>query len=268
MRLIYAYLLGLILVTGTWANPSLRANEHAMQHAVWQGLPISFVIPVGKERILKFPSAVTLRNQNPKLTKDKVRILNNEGFLYIKAKKTFKAIRLPVKIKKTGEVVLIDVSTQKKGATTPLSVVLSSKKQDSNAHPKRHAAFINYVTLMRFAIQHLYAPKRLVRDKTALFRTPMQTTKSVHLLDDDAVLAMPLVSWQGGRLYVTAVLLKNIRDQRAKLDPRHLNGHWLAASFYPTNFVAPKGQNNDRTTLFLVSDRPFNQALHQINEVR
>ena len=246
------------------------ANQVAYQHVLWDGIPISFSVPVGQERILKFPQPVTLHNTNASLTTDKVAILNNNGFLYVTAKKAFSSIRVPVVISGTGEVVLIDLSAKQSTNDTPVAVMLSDAERRTSSSPNNttatvsQAQSITFVTMMRYAITHLYAPKRLVSDNPAIARAPMFTSRSVHLFEDGNVTAMPLVSWQGGDLYVTAILLKNRWSSRIVLDPRHIQGHWLAASFYPSNYVMPEGQLHDQTTLYLVSDRPFNDALNEV----
>ena len=79
---------------------------------------------------------------------------------------------------------------------------------------------------------------------------------------------MPLISWRGGDLYITAILLKNLLRERVHLNPTELNGRWLAASYYPTHYLTPKGTEHDRTTLFLISNRPFNEALNSMREYR
>ena len=74
---------------------------------------------------------------------------------------------------------------------------------------------------------------------------------------------MPLASWRGNDLYITALLVKHILDQPLRLDPRRLCGNWKAASFYPKTTLAAQGTpiNQDTSTLFLVSDRPFMNAI-------
>lgn len=247
-------------------SSNVVVNNVQYDHVVWNGIPISFTAPIAQERILKFPSAIELHNTNPALTTDKVSILNNDGFLYITAKKPFSAIRIPFVIKKTGEVVLVDLSAKQNTNDTPVSVVLQTSGQGSTNSKVKKAKpqFVNFVTLMRYAISHLYSPERLVSQNDAISRTPMYTTKSVNLFNNANVVAMPLISWRGGDLYVTAVLLKNIWNQKQILDPRNLNGSWLSASFYPSSTVTANGTKHDRTTIFLISNQPFNAALNQV----
>ncbi|OGT35655.1 MAG: integrating conjugative element protein [Gammaproteobacteria bacterium RIFCSPHIGHO2_12_FULL_37_14] len=252
-------------------SSNMVVNDVQYDHVVWDGIPIAFSVPVGQERILKFPGSVTLNNSNARLTTDKVSIQNNAGFLYIKAKKEFRSIRLDFTLSSTGQVILVDLSAQGSVSDTPVSVVLSDNKSQNtvstNANQdQNNIQSVNDVTLMRYAIQHLYAPQRLISHNNSITRVPMETQQSVDLFDDKSVMAMPLISWNAGNLYVTAVLLKNNWDEKILLNPRNINGNFIAASFYPSRIINPKGGNNDRSTVFLVSNEPFNDALNQMKE--
>jgi integrating conjugative element protein (TIGR03749 family) len=238
------------------------------EHALWEGIPIRVMVPVGEERIIKFEGPVEVHNTNSNLTSDKVSLLNNNGFLYLKAKTAFEAIRVPVTIKKTGEVILVDLSASTSAEDTPLEIVSSHEDSVSEGSGSVPPEEVNFVTLTRTAIQELYAPQRLIEPHSSITRVPMGTAKSVSLFADGSVMAMPLVSWSGGNFYVTAVLLKNAFKETQILDPRHLSGNWLAASFYPSNVVTAVGSDQDRTTLFLISNEPFNAALSDIRRYR
>ena len=91
----------------------------------------------------------------------------------------------------------------------------------------------------------------------------MRTHKHIALVNKASVLARPLIYWQGGDLYVTAIELKNELKKAIEIKPTDLVGNWQTASFYPTNFLHPRGKN-DSTTVFVVSNRPFGEALSQI----
>lgn len=243
------------------------------EHVIWERQPIEFIVPTNQERIITFPGPVELHNLSQDLTTDKVSILNNDGSLYIKAKKAFDPIRVAISLKTTGQVILIDISSKTGADNLPLEVLfLKKESKDTGEGIKKceggTTASINYTLLMRYAIQHLYSPERLIEDNPSINRTPMFTTKSVSLVYGSSILTMPLTSWRGGDLYVTAVLLKNTLCERIHLSPLKLKGQWLAATFYPTNFLTKKGTLHDRTTLFLVSDRPFNESLEAMRGYR
>ncbi len=252
-------------------SSNVVVNDVQYDHVVWDGIPIAFSVSVGQERILKFPGSVTLNNSNARLTTDKVSIQNNAGFLYIFAKKSFEPIRLDFTLLSTGQVILVDLSAEKNASDTPVSVVLSDNNSQNTTSNNTHQyqnniQSVNDVTLMRYAIQHLYAPQRLISHNDSITRVPMETQRSVNLFDDKSAMAMPLISWNAGDLYVTAVLLKNNWDEKILLNPRNINGNFIAASFYPSRIINPKGSNNDRSTVFLVSNKPFNDALNKMKE--
>lgn len=118
----------------------------------------------------------------------------------------------------------------------------------------------NAVTLTRFAVQSIYAPKRLIETPEGLHRTPMQTEKHVDLFYGASVDAIPLASWRAGSLFVTAVELKNLLTHPINVDSKNIKGDWQTAALYPTNAL-PSRDKHETTTLFLVSSKPFDNAL-------
>jgi integrating conjugative element protein (TIGR03749 family) len=251
----------------TEETKAVIVNATHYEHAVWNRVPISFVVPVGEERMLIFPGKIDFRNLDARLTSDKVSILNNDGTLYIQAKQPFSAIRVPLVLKDTGRTVLVDISAAANADNTPLEVILP-EDNTGGAHDseKSPSEVLHYVTLMRYAVQHLYAPERLMVEDARISRSPMYTTRSIALFYDESVIAMPLISWHGGDYTVTAILLKNNENHAIYLDPRKIKGQWITASFYPTHQLMQAGSRQDRTTLFLMSDRPFNEALNRMKE--
>lgn len=235
------------------------------QTVVWQKTPIAFSVPVGNERLISFPTYLTLNNASAALTRQRVSIINNNGTLYIRAHQAFAPVRLYVTLH-TGQVVLVDVAGVKSGDTTPVQVVLphTSKGLSSAQRPRKT---VSYVTLMRYAIAHLYAPMRLVTDNANIRRAPMYTSKSVRLLAGEPVIALPQISWRSNGIFVTAVIVKNTSHHRLHLSPLRLLGNWKAVSFYPLSTLNPSGNATDRTTVFLLSNAPFNTALHANKEV-
>ena len=79
---------------------------------------------------------------------------------------------------------------------------------------------------------------------------------AVDLVQGGTIEATPLVAWRAKGLYVTAVKLTNRTEQAQTLDPRHLRGAWLTATFQHHRLL-PKGNEADTTAVYLVSARPF-----------
>lgn len=260
------------------ANPGfgIAGLNDVGDHVIWDRTPITVVLGVSHERMITFPGPISVHNTNPELSSDKLSILNNNGTLYLTAKKTFTPIRLAITLTSTGEVILLDISATSNGQNTPLNILLAQSENIpspiSNASPSQitdqSTASIHYITLMRYAISHLYAPERLVKESNRITRAPMYTQKSVPLVAGSSLTAMPLISWQGGDLYVTAILLKNATSHPLTINPDQIQGQWLAASLYPNRTLTPAGTLNDRTTLFLISTSNFNDALHALKDYR
>jgi integrating conjugative element protein (TIGR03749 family) len=249
------------------------------EHVVWQQAPIDVTLPVGKERMVSFPSAVAFGYDKNILPDNLLRAQNNNGVLYLFAKAPFAAQRVQVKLMDSGQIILLNLSAQKEASVTPIDVVMSSAVNRVSAVPKNSPSTnipeedstpqsndfsdnaISYISLTRFAAQQLYAPKRLLTQPPAIFRTPMHTAKTVPLFRDGGVIAMPLASWRGGDLTVTAVLLRNQLHQSLTLDPRNICGSWQATTFFLQTVLAVSGQRRDSTTVFLVANRAFADAL-------
>ncbi len=117
------------------------------------------------------------------------------------------------------------------------------------------------VTLTRFAIQSLYAPKRLILTPEGIHRAPMQTEKHVPLFYGASIDAMPLASWRAGPLFITAVELKNLLSHPISIDAKTIKGDWQTAALYPSTQL-PSQDKHETTTIFLVSSKPFDKALN------
>ncbi len=261
------YLLLIMLAVNIAFGANIAANK---EHVLWDKLPITFIVPTGNERIISFPERVTVNSLDNNLTRDKVTIINNHGSLYIKAIKEFTPVRVAVVLQDSKEAILVDISSEPNAANVPLEVLTAQKdvpnESVSEKNEKSHAV-VDYVSLMRSAIQELYAPDRLIEQNLEIKRAPMFTEKSVPLFWEQSVIAMPLASWSTDRHYITAVILKNHSKKSFTLSLKYIRGNWLAASFYPSDMVEARGKKNDRTTLFLISAKPFSDALNSQKEV-
>lgn len=247
--------------------------EQPHEHIVWNQTPIDIILPVGKERMITFPIRVDFGYDKSVLSDDKLKVQNNNGTLYLVAKAAFPAQRVQVRCSDTGQIILLNLSAQQNVSTTPLDIVIADKSKQNNnqEEPSRDETItdcpgiannkVTPVALTRFAAQQLYAPKRLLTQPPFIHRTPMHTSKTIPLLLDGSVIAMPLASWRGGDLFVTAVLMRNQLHQDLSLDSRNLCGTWQTATFFPNSILASAGDQKDSTTVFLVSNRPFAVSL-------
>ncbi|MBX9706101.1 MAG: TIGR03749 family integrating conjugative element protein [Gammaproteobacteria bacterium] len=267
-----------VMVIAVLLAATLMVKQHAYadtlqdEQVIWQRAPIAVILPIGKERFVSFPDAVQFGYDVNALPNSTFRVDNDNHTLYLLAKQPFTAQRVEAKLA-SGEIVLLDVSAKAEASDSPLDIVLPASTVTASVSVNTTVntqmpgiasdSSVNYVTLTRYAIQQLYAPERLLVPSMSVTRFPMQTTHIVPLFFDGSASAMPLASWHGKDLYVTALLIKNVLHQPLRLDPRLLCGDWKTASFYPQTTLASHGTpiNRDTSTLFVISSQPFAEAI-------
>jgi len=229
------------------------------EHVLWDKTPVHLNIPLNAERLIHFPQAISIVDNE---AGEKVAVLKIQDALYIKANVAFENKRLLVQLMPQGEVIILNLTANEKITISQPVEILLDNKEEANSNQKETANTfdINAITLTRFAIQSLYAPQRLLVIPESVGRVPMQTRRQINLIYGANMESRPLISWHAGTFYVTAIELKNLLNKEVVVDPRRVLGNWQTATFYPTNTLAPRGKE-DTTTVFLVSDRPFNEAL-------
>ncbi|PJE14468.1 TIGR03749 family integrating conjugative element protein [Legionella sp.] len=253
---------------------SAHAQELPAQHVAWDKTPIHITLPLNQERLIRFPLAISIVDSE--LDKD-VGVMKIQDALYLNARAPIINKRLVVQLMPFGEVIIFSISANKEATdAAPIEVLVAAGEEDSSAEeheqeeaptqaPTTKAPEVNPVSLTRFAIQSLYAPERLLVTPPGVARSAMRTHKNIALVYGASIMARPVISWQGGDLYVTAIELKNELKKRVVIDPHQLVGNWQTATFFPTNTLESRGRA-DTTTVFVVSDRPFGEALSQTQE--
>lgn len=237
---------------------SLISPGYALQseHVLWEKVPLTIELPLNQERLLHFPKAIKIIDQQ---LSPHLEVLKVQGSLYLKAKEAISESRLIVQLQPDGEVVILNLKTNKDTANSnPIEITMEETNPD---HPSTSSHYeYNAIQLTRFAIQALYAPERVRELPEGVYRSPMQTHKTISLFYGASIEAHPIASWRGGSLYVTAVELKNLLNKEVELHFEDLMGHWQTASFYPKSILAPRNQH-EGSTVFLVSEQPFATSL-------
>lgn len=233
------------------------------EHVLWDKTPISLDLSLSEERLIHFPQTISIVDNE---AQGNIAVLKVQDALYIKGKTPFENKRLLVQLMPQGEVIILNLSAREKiTANKPVEILLGNKEEKADSGEPTNSFDMNAVMLTRFAIQSLYAPQRLLIVPEGVGRIPMQTKRQISLVYGASIEARPLISWHGGALYVAAVELKNLLNKETIVDPRLILGNWQTATFYPTNTLAPRG-SEDTTTVFLVSERPFHNALASSRE--
>lgn len=249
----------ILLVILTICIPAIAMADDA-EKIKWEKKPIAITLPVGKERMVIFPSDV--RVQVPAQIAHTLRTISNDGVVYWKADSEFEAERVKVQLIDSGKIVMIDLAaSEKRTKVSDIQILVSSGKPTIDRAPiaNPNAPSLDYVQLTRFAAQSMYAPERLIKTPVSVTRVQLDVEPIDTLLRGQIINALPLISWQSDGLYVTAVKLVNLTASKIVLDPRDIRGRWEAASFQHVTLGA-KGTLEDTTTLYLISKRPYEES--------
>lgn len=247
------------------------------ERLVWAKIPLSVTLPVGRERLVSFPMPIRV-GLPPELGGDVLRTQIVDGTIYWVATQEFPAKRIEVQATGSGNIYLLDLSASKSATVSaPVEISVPEAKPEavapgkagmpmaqampSAAAPTAPPKEQDYVTLTRMASQHLYAPKRLHRVPEGVHRAGVARTATDTLLRGGGAEATPLVAWRSGSLYVTAVKLRNLTDGELVLDPRRLRGQWITCAFQHGRLL-PKGNLRDTTAAYLISAKPYEEALN------
>lgn len=260
----------LFVILLTLASTTVLAD--ASERVLWDKRPINVHLQVGNERIIHFPDDV--RYWLPDTVKRHVSVLAANGVLYIRAMEPFPTTRLRIQGLNDQQVYLLDITASEVAAVSDELIVMT--KKNTRNRSKEATAYRTTedwrIRLTRYAAQQLYAPERLVDGDSAIKRIPVESKTSVPLIRGGLIETVPIASWQGHGLTVTAVRVRNLSRQSLQLqfersdslqalDLSYLvRGDWLTATLQHDRLGA-MGDETDTTTLYLVSNRSFVESL-------
>lgn len=233
------------------------------EHVVWDKSPINIKLPLEKERMVVFQGPVKLIHNE---LEGFAIIQKTKDTFYIKALHAFAPKSVVVRIIPDGEIIKLNVSAEPSYINkTPVQILSKDATTTANEEISTSAGTpINTITLTRFAIQSLYAPERVLEMPQGVGRVAMNTHKTVNLISGGGVMAHPLLSFGGDGLTVTAIRLNNLLSKPQEIEPDMLYGKWESIAFYPSNALSPKGRQGDETIVFVTSNKPFNDALNEL----
>ena len=226
---------------------------------------------VGQERVVFIERNV--RIGVPAGVGEQLRVQSAGGAIYLRANAPIAPTRLQLQDVESGALILLDIAAEpaKAGqpALEPVRIVESDVPTTRYGEPAKPAATTDddeqrtavtakratpvAVVLTRYAAQNLYAPLRTVELVPGIGRVNLRRTLELStLLPTLPVRAQALAAWRLEDQWVTAVKLTNTSGRWLDLDPRALQGDFLAATFqHPT--LGPAGRAADTTVAYLVT---------------
>ncbi|HBO3409693.1 TIGR03749 family integrating conjugative element protein [Pseudomonas sp. NPDC077186] len=227
----------------------------------WERLPLALPLVVDQERVVFVERNV--RVGVPASLGNRLRVQSAAGAIYLLASEPIEPTRLQLQDADTGTVMLLDIAAEPaQDGQPPLepvriieatSTAAASAADDDSAASAPVRATPQPVILTRYAAQNLYAPLRTVEPVPGVVRVTLRRDLPFDsLLPTLPVQAHALAAWRLDNLWVSAVRLRNHSAHGLDLDPRALQGHFLAATFqHPT--LGPRGTPEDTTVVYLVT---------------
>ena len=248
---------------------------------VWDKAVIGLELIVGVEQIVIFPEDATVGLPAPLANKVLFRTLFTGQTAYWTALQAFDVQRIKVRMD-SGEYVLFDVTAKVEKAPPSsaerLQVVMQGDDTLQAMGEGGTSSEMSRATLfevLRYAVQDIYSPARLVGAVPGIRAIPLALKGNYNRLYNQGqhkgLVILPYKAWSVDGLYVTAFIVSNGHSHAVLLDNRKVmhttqarrNGvgpHFLASSFFSFQ-VARRGEPGDRTTLFVVTDRPIQNVI-------
>jgi general secretion pathway protein D len=116
-----------------------------------------------------------------------------------------------------------------------------------------------YVDLTRYASEAIRLPPEQRKIDPKITPVRLSEFEPVDLTYDSRIKALPIAGWRQGGIYVTAVELHNVSNDRVTVDYRRLKGRWLASTIENETLAGQTDQSHATTYLYLISSQPFEE---------
>lgn len=261
----------------------------------WTGRPFDITIPVGVERVVKF-NAKRIQVAFPTDLWGIATAESSQGVVYLRSSRPFENVRVRFRNKDTGKIYSLNVSAvSDESDLTPIRIIDEAANDIDNSMvptsidnqlpvnelgfqevqqlpsevPSAPVAnvpveepepvFHGVTTLVRYAMQNVYAPDRLIEELDDVSRISFDgEERDIKVVPGVSVKSRVLGQWRNNDRYVTAVYLQNLTDTEVELDPRILIGrqYWDIAALMH-GVLQPANTYGDSTTLVAISDRKW-----------
>lgn len=239
----------------------LISSSEALEVLRWERLPLKIPLVVGEERVVFIDR--NARVGVPGTANDRLRVQSAAGAIYLRASAPIETTRLQLQDAETGALMLVDITaapaTAGAAPLEPVRIVDATRPAAGGAPGNEtdttriSPATPVAVALTRYAAQSLYAPLRTVEPVHGIVSVPLRENLTVEtLLPGLAVRAKALAAWRLEDHWVAAVRLTHTADGWLTLDPRALQGDFVAATFQHP-MLGPTGESTDTTAVYLVT---------------
>jgi len=238
-------------------------DARAVETLHWKRLPLAVDLHVGEERVIF--TEREMRVGIPGNLKEGLRVQSANGAIYLRALVPLHRVRVQLHDAGSAELVMLDVTATDGQGDPPLEPLriemtdsakkTETKKEKAPTTLVARQAVPAPILLTRTAAQNLYAPLRAIEHVEGIRRVTVRTDLDLSTLMPTLPIACRvLAAWKLDESTVTAVLLRNTSRNTLQLDPRQLQGDFVAATFQHP-YLGPRGEATDTTVLYLVTQR-------------
>lgn len=234
---------------------------------VWNNEPLSIHLKTGRQTRVIFPTRVYI--QAPLgITGSLVTEAPNRQMVFWTATEDFEKGTVIATSEDGRDVYLIDVFSSGQGLASDIVIEDPRRTLEQKAsEPEVIAPEITdpaEVLLTRFVAQTLYAPQRLLPSDPNI-----QQLEAPELPSDFPLLQPQhgetysievIGQWMGYGQYLTAVLVKNTSNVPVKTSGAFVRGNFTNVTPHH-RYLAAQGELEDRTAYYIISDRPFQDAV-------
>jgi len=260
-----------ILVVLALLTMSFSLISHSTQIIHYDKKPVTIQLHKGQERTIHFGDHVSVGVTKGMKQKNLFRVQSAQGSLHLRTNDVFDKQRVQVKRLSDNHVILLDlISSDSNKPLEDVKIIMPFENKVESidgaemATEPQHVQVITPVHLTRYAAQKLYGPARLQTQEKGITSTPLGVKGAVKLFKGKNKLntySTPLIAYQGGGYYITALHIKNTKPEKVKLSYLDLNLPFTHATFQHHSLM-PKGDVGDSTVLYLVSDKPMKETLY------
>lgn len=216
------------------------------------GKPINMIISVKKDSLIYFPNPVKVKDDFA----NHVEIMVTNDVVLIKAKSFFDSKKIIFQDLVTSKVYIFSVSSGSGKSPRNVRVILPKKEKNNKVVISEKGA---YVTLTQHASISLYYPQRYLPNTKGIREVKLNKEDANYFVSFNAQ-ATPVSAWKGFGFFITAVRITNLESKIIHIDPRkHFRGDWLFLT--PQHSWLGDDSNNNVTTVYVISERPFWEAL-------
>lgn len=257
-----------IMIVLTSLMMVLPSTVQALEILRWERLPLAVPLIVEQERVIFIDRNV--RVGVPASLGDRLRVQSTGGTIYLRANAPIEPTRLQLQDADSGALILLDIAATpaeaKQAPLEPIRIVASdfpSKNYGDQMLEEEDEAAADTnkprietpvpVVLTRYAAQSLYAPLRTVEPVHGITRVSVRRNLPVNsLLSTLPLRTQVLAAWRLDEFHVTAIRLTHTAQGILPLDPRALQGDFVAATFQHPD-LGPAGDPSDTTVLYLIT---------------